>query len=96
MHFRGLTTLGAATTEVKRLETSDAGGKSLIGDQRTLTSKGKRLPQPQRWKRTGFRHATERLTHIGSRSSLSFGQVDAFDSRNGGSTKGVNFRNDEC
>ena len=96
MHFGGLTTLGAATAEAKRLETSDAGGKNLIGDRRTLTSEGKRLPQLQRRRRTGFRHVMERLTHIGSQSSLSFRQVDAFDSRNDISAKGVTFRNGEC
>ena len=88
--------MGATTTEAKRLETSDVGGKSLIGDQRTLTSEGKRFPQPQRRKRIGFEHVTERLTHIGSRSSLSFGKVDAFDSHNGGSPKGATFQNGKC
>ena len=49
------------------------GRNNLIEDQKTLKSEGKRLPWPQWWKKTVFGPATERLTHIGSRGSLSFG-----------------------
>ena len=57
-YFRGQITLGAATAEAKRLETSDASGTNLIGDRKTLHRKSKDFPSRNDEKENKQQHAS--------------------------------------